>query len=122
MDKSMKSVFVVYSVADWSNEAAFSLESDALAWIDRQNSPDDYDVEELPIDTCIDGHDVYAITHDVDDNTWTAHKSNTSFEHPPLYYEGEDWWSVCVQAKSKDDALEKSKRLISKAIEENQSC
>lgn len=114
----MKSVFVVYSVAGWSNEAAFSRESDALVWIARQNSPDDYDVEELPIDTCIDGHDVYAITHDVDDNTWTSHKSNTSFEHPPTRYTDGNWWSVCVQAKSNDDALEKGKQLILKAIEE----
>ena len=118
MDKRMKSVFVVYNLDNELTEAVFSIRSDADAWIARQEKPPYYVIKELPIDLCVDGYDVYAITYDIEDNTWTNFKSNARFEHPPFYYEGEDWWSVYVKAKSKDEALEKAKELINKAIKE----
>lgn len=115
----MKSVFVVYSIADWSNEAAFSLESDAIAWIARQENPANYDVEELPIDLCIDGYDVYIVTLDARNNNWSVFISNTSFEGLPSLYGNSEWWGVNIKEKTKDAALARGKKLILNAIEEN---
>lgn len=115
----MKSIFLVYSVDDENaTEAAFSLHSDADAWAARQENPTNFKIDEIPIDLCVDGYDVYGVTFDTKGQSWMAFKSNVTFEHAPRCYGNNEWWGVCVKAKSEEAALEKAKRLIGYAIEE----
>lgn len=119
MGERLKVVFVVYAVDDWSNEAVFSLKSDAEAWIARQKDPANYNIEELPIDLCIDGYDVYIVTLDARNNNWNIFISNTSFEGLPSLYGNNEWWGVNIREKTKEAALTRGKELILTAIDEN---
>lgn len=119
---SITSVFIVYRIDDFVNVAAFSSKFHAKEWIfkNQTSSKHEYDIEELPVDTCIDGYELYVITHRVgsesDEESWNIFKDPTSFEQekPHNYGDGK-WWSVRLRRRFESDALEDAKILINKA-------
>lgn len=115
----MELVYIVYELEDWSNAAVFSQREFADAWIARQPCPEDYYVECLPLDMCVDGYDVYNVVHCVSENSWNVFKQNTSQESEGVYHYDEGaWWAISIRDKSPESALERGKALIGEAINE----
>lgn len=122
-----KSVFIVYTIDDECPITAFSVESDAQAWIDKhQNDVDSYEIEELPLDACINDYELYTVTHriadDVIDEEWHIFMEPSSLgSGKPYNYGDGDWWAVTLRELSAKEALVQAKLLINNAKREKES-